>query len=152
MTMASGLYIPTWRDALGNAIALDLDLDTHKVILVDDDYTPNFDTHNDIADIPASPNGELPTAGGYTVGGKILTGLVPTWGLGNAGQLKYDLTTDQSWSSATFVARGAVWYADALATNDLIFAHTFGADFTVSNGVFTIQLPAGGAFTIDLVP
>lgn len=73
-------------------------------------------------------------------------------GLGNAGQLKYDLTTDQSWASASFTARGALWYADALGTNNLLFAHTFGADFTATNGTFTIQLAAGGAFTIDLVP
>jgi hypothetical protein len=149
MTMASGLYVLTFRDALDTSnIAIDFLLDTHKVVLVTDTHTPNFDTHDDYADI----TNELATAGGYTQLGKALTGLTPTWGLGAAGQLKYDLTTDQSWSSASFTARGAIWYADALATNNLLFAHTFGADFTATNGTFTIQLDALGAFTIDLVP
>jgi hypothetical protein len=147
--MASGLYVLTFRDALDTSnIAIDFLLDTHKVVLVADSHTPNFDTHDDYADI----TGELATAGGYTQLGKVLTGLTPTFGLGSAGQLKYDLTTDQSWSSASFTARGAIWYADALATNNLLFAHTFGADFTATNGTFTIQLDALGAFTIDLVP
>src|SRR4249919_3885885 len=119
MTMASGLYVLTFRDALDTSnIAIDFLLDTHKVVLVTDTHTPNFDTHDDYADI----TNELSTAGGYTQLGKALTGLTPTWGLGAAGQLKYDLTTDQSWSSASFTARGAIWYADALATNNLLFA------------------------------
>jgi len=149
MTMASGLYVLTWRDALDTSnLALDLLLETHKVALVTNTYTPNFDTHDAYADI----TNELTTTGGYTAGGKVLTGLVPTWGLGAAGQLKYDLTTDQSWASASFTARGSVLYADALTNNDLIVAQTFGTDFTATNGTFSIQLDALGWFTIDLVP
>lgn len=149
MTMASGLYVLAFRDALDTSgIALDFLSDAHKVALVLDAHTPNFDTHNDVADI----TNEVANGNGYTTGGKVLTGLVPTWGLGSAGQLKYDLTTDQSWASASFTARGAIWYADALATNDLFLAQTFGADFTATNGTFTIQLDALGAFYIDLVP
>lgn len=149
MTMASGLYVLTLRDALDTSnIAIDFLLETHKTVLVTNSYTPNFDTHNAYSDI----TNELSTAGGYTATGKVLTGLTPTWGLGATGQLKYDLTTDQSWASASFTARGAVWYADALTNNDLLFTHTFGADFTATNGTFTIQLDALGAFTIDLVP
>jgi hypothetical protein len=156
MTMASGLYVLTFRDALDTSnIAIDFLLDTHKVVLVTDTHTPNFDTHDDYADI----TNELATAGGYTQLGRVLTtgtaangNCTPTFGLGSAGQLKYDLTTDVAWPSASFTARGAVWYADALATNNLLFAHTFGADYTATNGTFTIQLDALGAFYIDLVP
>jgi hypothetical protein len=149
MTMASGLFVLTFRDALDTSgLAIDLLSESHRIALVTNTYTPNFDTHDAYADI----TNELPTAGGYTLGGKLLTGLVPTWGLGAAGQLKYDLTTDQSWASASFTARGAVYYADALTNNDLIVAQTFGADFTATNGTFSIQNDALGVFFIDVVP
>lgn len=149
MTMASGLYVLTFRDALDTSgDAVDFLLDTHKILLVTDAHTPDFDTHNDNADV----TNELATAGNYTANGKTLTGLVPTFGLGAAGQLKYDLTTDVSWASASFTARGSILYADALATNNLLVAQTFGADYTATNGTFTIQLNALGWFTIDLVP
>lgn len=76
MTMASGLYVLTFRDALDTSnIAIDMLLDTHKVALVLDAHTPNFDTHDDIADI----TNEVANGSGYTTGGKVLTGLTPTW-------------------------------------------------------------------------
>jgi hypothetical protein len=152
MTMASGLYAITFRDALDTSgLAVDFLLDSHKIALVTDSHTPDFAAHDFYADI----TNELATAGGYTQPGKIITGLTPTFvvsGTGTSTSLKYDLTTDQSWSSASFTARGAIWYADALASDPLLFAHTFGADFTATNGTFTIQLDAAGAFTIDMVP
>lgn len=153
MTMASGLYAQTFIDALDNTgLAVDLLLDTYKLVLVTDSYTPTFeDTTPRYTDI----TNELSTAGGYTAGGKILTGLTPTWaitGSGSSTTLKYDLTTDQSWSSASFTARGSVLYADPLANDDLIVSQTFGADYTATNGTFTIQLHANGWFTIDMVP
>ena len=156
MTMASGLYVLTFRDALDTSLTgLDMLSTSHKVVLVTNTHTPDFDTHNDYSDI----TNELSTAGGYTAGGRILSAgtaaagsCAPTWGLGAAGQLKYDLTTDVAWPSATFTARGSILYADALATNDLIVAQTFGSDFTATNGTFTIQLDSLGWFTIDLVP
>jgi hypothetical protein len=156
MTMASGLYVVTFRDALDTTgTALDMLSNLHKVVLVTDTHTPDFDTDNDYSDI----DNELAASGNYTTGGRALNvgtaangDTVPTWGLGAAGQLKYDLTTDVAWPSASFTARGSILYADNLGTNDLIVAQTFGADFTATNGTFTIQLHTNGWFTIDLVP
>lgn len=156
MTMASGLYVVTLRDALDTSgLAVDFLSNLHKVALVTNTHTPDFDLHDFYADI----TNELATAGGYTQPGRVLsTGTaaagdcVPTFALGVAGQLKYDLTTDIAWPSASFTARGAVWYADALASDPLLFAQTFGADYTATNGTFTIQLDSLGAFTADLVP
>jgi hypothetical protein len=156
MTMASGLYVLTFRDALDTTgLAIDMLLNSHKVVLVTNTHTPNFDTHNDFADITDEVSGTGYTAGGRALSvGTVANGdCVPTWGLGAAGQLKYDLTTDVGWASPTSVtARGSILYADALGTNDLIVAQTFGADFTSTAGTFTIQLDALGWFTIDLVP
>jgi hypothetical protein len=159
MTMASGLYVLTFRDALDTSnLAIDMLLNTHKVALFLDALTPNFDTNQDFTAAPYTSNQSSGT--GYTAGGRALSvgtvtnsDCVPTWGLGATGQLKYDLTTDVGWASPTTVtARGSVLYADALATNDLIVAQTFGSDFTSTAGTFTIQLDALGWFTIDLVP
>lgn len=150
--MASGLYAITFRDALDTSnLAIDFLLETHKVVLVTDTHTPNFATHTAYSDI----TNELATAGGYTAGGKILTGLVPTFAVTGSGattSLTYDLTTDQNWTSASFAAYGSILYADALANNDLLVAQTFGALYTATNGTFTIELAAGGWFAIDMVP
>lgn len=149
MTMASGFYLPTMRDALDTSgLAVDYLSESHKTALVLNAHTPDFDTDDFYADL----DNEVANGNGYTTGGKVLTGLTPTFALGNAGQLKYDLTTDQSWASASFTARGVIWIADALASDPLLFALTFGSDFTATNGTFTIVLHANGAFTIDLVP
>lgn len=156
MTMASGLYVVTHRDALDTSLlGVDYLSNSHKVALVTNTHTPDFDTHDFYADI----TNELTTTGGYTATGRVLStgtaaggNCTATFALGVAGQLKYDLTTDIAWPSASFTARGAIWYADALASDPLLFAQTFGADYTATNGTFTIQLDTLGAFTIDLVP
>ena len=42
--------------------------------------------------------------------------------------------------------------ADALAGNNGIIAVTFGGDYAVTAGTFTIQWDASGIFSVDLVP
>ncbi len=153
--LEKGVAIRTLRDALDTSgLAIDFLLKTHKLVLVTDSYTPNFDTHSAYADI----TNELAGTGGYTVTGRILSAgtaaagdTVPTFALAS-GVLTYDLTTDVAWPSASFTARGSVLYADALTNNDLMIAQTFGADYTATNGTFTIQLAAGGWMTIDYTP
>ena len=145
MTMASGLYVPTFRDALDTSNAVvDMLLATNKVDLYTDTKTPNFDT-----DAAYSATNELPTAGGYTQDSKQVGG-TPTWALGAAGQLKYSWSTTVSWTSATFTARGMIIHA--VAANLPIVAVTFGSDFTATAGTFTITAHANGIFFIDLVP
>lgn len=146
MTMASGLYVVTFRDALDTSDAVvNMLLNTNKVDLYLDAKTPNFDTDaaydatNEVAD--AAPGYDRDTK---TVGG------TPTWALGNAGQLKYDWSTTVDWTSATFTARGMIIHT--AADNFPIVAVTFGADFTATNGTFSVDAHANGIFTIDLVP
>ena len=146
MTMASGLYVPAFRDALDTSnIVVDFLLNTNKVDLYLDAKTPNFDT-----DAAYSATNEVATATGYTRDNKTVGG-TPTWdSSGSDGILKYSWSTTVSWTSATFTARGMIVHA--AAGNYPLVAVTFGADYTATNGTFTITAAAGGIFSIDMVP
>lgn len=142
--MASGLYGITFLNALKNTLALDLDSDTIKIMLVTSSYTPDFGAHDFKGDVSNEVSGTGYTAGGNTLGSLALTQ--------SAGTIKFD-AADTSWSSATITnARGAVIYDDTLTDDPLIAYIDFGADFSSSNGTFTIAFNAGGIFTIDLTP
>lgn len=146
MTMASGLYVPIWRDATDTSnLVLDLLLSTNKVDLYLDAKTPNFDT-----DAAYSATNEVATATGYTRD-TMTVGGTPTWASsGSDGVLKYSWSTTVSWSSATFTARGMILHA--AAGNYPFVAVTFGADYSCTAGTFTITAHANGIFSIDMVP
>lgn len=146
MTMASGLYVPAFRDALDTSnIVVDMLLSTNKVDLYLDAKTPNFDT-----DAAYSATNEVATATGYTRDSKTVGG-TPTWdSSGSDGVLKYSWSTTVQWTSATFTARGMIIHA--AAGNYPICAVTFGADYSCTAGTFTITAHANGIFSIDLVP
>tara|TARA_R100000995_G_scaffold84450_1_gene63165 strand:- start:67 stop:495 length:429 start_codon:yes stop_codon:yes gene_type:complete len=142
--MASGLYGITFLNALKNTLALDLDSDTIKIMLVTSSYTPDFGAHDFKADVSNEVSGTNYTAGGNTLSSLALTQ--------TGGTIKFD-AADTSWSSATITdARGAVIYDDSLTDDPLIAYIDFGANFSSSNGTFTIAFNAGGIFTIDLTP
>jgi hypothetical protein len=70
-----------------------------------------------------------------------------------SGTLKYTFTNAVSVATTTLTnARGLIMYADALASDNNIFAVTFGADYSTVAGTFGITPHANGLFTIDLVP
>lgn len=143
---ASGLYVLTFIDLLDTTgLVINLDLTTHKVAMYNNTETPNFETETGYV-----ATNEV-SGTNYTAGGKDLTGLAPA--VSNvAGTLKYDMG-DISWASSSISnARGSKLYADALVGNNLIVAHNFGADYSTTNGTFTIQWNASGVFTIDLTP
>ena len=142
--MASGLYGITFLNALKNTLALDLDSDTIKIMLVTSSYTPDFGAHDFKGDVSNEVSGTNYTAGGNTLGSVTLTQ--------TGGTIKFD-AADTSWSSATITdARGAVIYDDTLTSDPLIAYIDFGADYSSSNGTFTIAWNASGIFTIDLTP
>ncbi len=146
---ASGLFFPTWRDILDTTqLAVDLDLETHKVALFQDSITPNFSTDTAYGVAPFD-SGEV-SGTGYTAGGKVLTTTTVTED--PTGSLKWD-ADDVSWTSSTITdAKCGLIYADALAGNNAILLVSFGALFSTSNGTFTIQWAAGGIFALDLTP
>jgi hypothetical protein len=146
---ASALAVATFLDILDTTqLALDLDLETHKVSLWTNSVTGADLTSDTAYGTGAWAANEVANGSGYTTGGAAFTGT--TWTHTGSGVIVWD-GTDPSWSTATFVARGALYYADALAGNNIICAQTFGADITATAGTFLITLAAGGVFSIDVV-
>lgn len=146
---ASGLFVPTWMDILDTTqLAIDLDLETHRVAMFTNTITPNFST--DTAYGVAPYNANEVTGTGYTAGGALLT--TTTVSESPTGTLMWD-AADTSWVTSTISnARCALAYADALVGNNAIVLVNFGGDYSTTSGTFTIQWAAGGVLTIDLTP
>ena len=142
---ASGIYFTTFRDVLDTTqLALDLDLETHKIALYDTNDTPNYSSET-----AYSATNEV-TGTNWSAGGVALTGTAidesPT------GTLRWD-ATDVSEANTTITTdpEGAKVYADALAGNNLICGIDFPAgDYTTSAATFGITFASGGVFTIGL--
>jgi len=145
----SGLFVPTWLDILDTTqLAIDLDLETHKVAMFTNSITPNFSSDTAYGVAPYNANEVSGT--GYTSGGAVLTSTTITES--PTGTLKWD-AADSAWTTSTITnARCALMYADALAGNNAICLVNFGADYSTVAGTFTIQYAAAGIFTIDITP
>jgi hypothetical protein len=146
---ASGLFVLTFIDVLDTTqLALDLDLETHKVAMFTNSITPNFSTDTAFGAAPYNANEVSGT--GYTAGGTVLTSTALSES--PSGTIMYD-AADTSWTTSTITnARCALIYADALAGNNAICLVNFGADYSTSAGTFTIQWAATGIFTWDVTP
>jgi hypothetical protein len=148
MAMASGFFGLTLRDQFDpSQIGVNLTGAGHKQQLVTDTYTPNFDTHDQEADITNEVSGT-----GYTAGGKAFTS--PTLNA-SSGLLTFD-AADESWTGATISnIRGRVGWDDTPTSpvaDPLTFSTNFGSDFSVTSGTFTIVENASGIVTIDYTP
>ena len=102
------------------------------------------------ADATADPTStyEVTTTGsGYTGGGATLTNIDVTL---DSDTAVCDFA-NESWTSATFTARGLLLYnttaITGFTTNRSILAINFGGDKTVTSGTFTIEFPAAAAST-----
>ena len=85
---------------------------TFKIILMDNAFTFDEDTHNAYADISSS---ELPTANGYTVGGVTLSGVTITT---DNTQNRCEVTFNNAqWTAAggSLSTSGAIIYNDSTA-------------------------------------
>jgi hypothetical protein len=123
---------------------------TFSGLMVTDTYAPNFDTHEDRADITNEVTGDA-----YTVGGQAL-GATPTWTVGapNAGQIAYDFA-NPTWLTSTIsdAMGGVVFRSTGVAGNDeLLSLNDFVTAGNSENGTFTWIVHADGAFYIDYTP
>lgn len=145
----SGLFVPTWLDILDTTqLAIDLDLETHKLALFTNSITPNFSSDTAYAVSPYNANECSGT--GYSSGGTAIT--TTTFTESPTGTLMWD-AADTSWSTSTITnARAGLAYADALAGNNAICLINFGADYSTVAGTFLVQWASGGIFTIDITP
>jgi len=148
---ASGMFITTHIDIFDTTqLAIDYDLETHKIAMFTNAITPNFTAAGDTAYAVAPYNANEVSGAGYTAGGNVLTSTAFTES--PAGTIMYD-AADTQWASSTITnARCSLCYADALAGNNALFLHNFTADFSTVNGLFLIQWAAGGLWTWDLTP
>lgn len=142
---ASGFYGLTLEKQLIDTLGQSYEAETHKIILVTNSLTPNFDTHDFYDDITAEVVGT-----GYTAGGVALTSTEITL---SSGTLTFD-AGDSSWATSTITARAAVHYFEigASSADALGFLSNFGADASSVGGTFTVQWHASGIFTIDYTP
>lgn len=145
----SGLFVPTFLDVLDTTqLALDLDLETHKLAMFSNSITPNFSTDTAYGVAPYNANEVSGT--GYTSGGVALTSTTVTES--PTGTIMWD-AADASWTTSTITnARCGLAYADALAGNNAICLINFGADYSTVAGTFTVQFAAGGIWTWDVTP
>jgi len=114
---------------------------TFNLALYDSDATLNKST------TVYTTSEELATTGGYTAKGNALTSVTPVL---DSDTAVCDFA-NESWTSATFTARGLLLYnttaITGFTTNRSILAINFGGDKTVTSGTFTIEFPAAGAST-----
>jgi hypothetical protein len=143
----SGLFVLTFIDIFDTTqLAIDLDLETHKLALFTNSITPNFSTDTAYAASPYNANEVSGT--GYTSGGTAITTTTVTES--PTETLMWD-AADTSWTTSTFTnARAGLAYADALAGNNAICLINFAADFSTTAGTFLVQWASGGILNIDL--
>ena len=150
MAMASGFFVLNWRDIIDpTQLTVDFTSSGLIVCLFDNSFdSGDFDTITAHAGL----NGELTTGGGYTQHNKTLSGITPTVGLGNAGQLKYTWTVQNyvQWTSASFTSYGMT--ISLASTNEPLVAVSFAGAYTATSGNFTVTAHADGIWYLDLVP
>lgn len=143
-------------DAVLNVAAFDLDSDTFKVALYDNDITPD----NDVTAANSAYNvgqwvttgNEVFEAGQWAQGGVALT--TPAVNVGTADVVFWDAADTTSGSAADLAnVYGCLVYDDTLTTpvaDQGICYNYFGGANSVVNGTFTVVWNANGIWRITL--
>ena len=130
--------------AAGNTIKLALYSANDAVL---SKSTTQWTVASDPSATPTSTYEVSTTSTNYASGGQALTNIDVTLDSDTA-VCDFD---NESWTSATFTARGLLLYnttaITGFTTNRSILAINFGGDKTVTSGTFTIEFPAAGAST-----
>jgi hypothetical protein len=78
---------------------------------------------------------------GYVAGGQALTTVAPT----SSGTTAFLDFNDETWTSSTITARGALIYNDTQAGDPAVAVLDFGGDKTSTAGDFTVVFPVADA-------
>jgi hypothetical protein len=152
----SKIFRPFLGDCLGNVAALDLDADSFKNALYDNDITPDNDVtaansaYN--AGQWASSGNEVFEAGQWAQGGVALTS--QSLNTGTADTVFFDAADTASGSAADLAnVFGCLIYDDTIASpvaDQGVCYNYFGGSNSVVNGTFTVVYHANGIARIAL--
>jgi hypothetical protein len=143
---ASGLFGLTWEKMWIDTAGQSMEAETHKCMMTEDAYTPDFNAHDFRADVTNEVAGT-----GYSAGGATIT--ATEWTI-SGGVATYD-HADVTWASSTIPnAMCGIDYFNvgAAGTDQLLFLMDFVTAASSSGGTFTIQINASGAVTLDFTP
>ena len=149
---ASKIFVTLVEDSLENTAAYDLNLDTFKAALYDNDITPD----NTVSTANRAYNAGQWTAAGNEVsdgtewdaGGEPLTGVTSATA---AAVYTFDADNTPSGGSSATLANvyGCLVYDDTVGDSGVCYNY-FGGTNSVTDGTFTIVWNASGIFTLTL--
>lgn len=151
---ASKIFMALFEDILENTTAMDLNSDTFKAALYDNDITPDqtvtsANTAYNAGQWTASGN-EVSDGTEWDAAGEPLTGVTSTR---SSNVYTFDATDTPSGGSSATLANvyGCLVYDDTIAApvaDQGVSYHYFGGANSVTDGTFTIIWNAAGIFTI----
>ena len=146
---ASGLYFLSFEKMMIDTLGETLEAEDNVVVLVEDGYTANFDTHDFHADLTNEITGT----------NYVREPLDTTELTVSTGTMKMDASDslfDNAGSNNVTVtnAMAAVWHTvvSGTATDQLIGLWDFVSAASSTASTFTVQWNASGMFTLDLTP
>jgi hypothetical protein len=147
---ASKIFMAFIEDAFENTAALDLNSDTFKIALYDNDITPDqtVATANTIYNAgqwTASGN-EVSDGTEWDAAGEPLTGVASSF---TSNVYKFDATDTPSGGSSATLANvyGGLIYDDTVLDQGVCYLY-FGGVNSVTDGTLTVIYHANGIFTI----
>lgn len=149
---ASKIFLAFVEDCLENTSANDLDSDTHKAALYDNDITPDqtVATANTIYNAGqwTAAGNEVSDGTEWDAGGEPLTGVSSSF---TSNVYKFDATDTPSGGSSATLANvyGCLVYDDTTADHGICYNY-FGGTNSVTDGTFTIIWHSSGIFTLTL--
>jgi hypothetical protein len=146
---ASGLFGLTLEKMLIDTLGESLEAEDHTLSLVEDAYTPNFDTHDFHADLTNEITGGNYAADAVTSTEVTLSSGVLTY---DAADNVYDNAGSNNVTITNAMASVLVTTVSGSATNQLVCLHDFVTAASCSNSTFTVQWNASGLFTLDYTP
>lgn len=115
---------------------IDFENDDFKVMLVQNSYIPNKDTHTKRSDVIGD---EVPDGDGYTAGGADVTINV----VKDLAADKIDVSLGgANWPASTIQAQYAVYYKSrggAPSADEILVVIDFGGNVNSTNGTFTLS-------------
>jgi hypothetical protein len=150
---ASKIFMATLEDMFENTTAVDLNSDTFKAALYDNDITPDqtvtsANTAYDVGQWTAL-NNEVISTGEWDTGGVALASVTSSF---SSNVYTYDAADTASGAGATISgAFGCLVYDDTIATpvaNQGLCYNYFGGTQSVTGGLFTIVWNASGILAV----